>query len=62
MLKLDSSEEIGIDCPGCNTSLTIDSAGGYRNFCIDCVALFPEFPNDGNGHLIEGESPNFVWT
>jgi len=51
-----------MNCPGCSRILTEENAGGYRCFCVNCVAKFPEFPKDGKGHLIEGRSPNFSWS
>jgi ribosomal protein S27E len=56
---------MGIKCPGCDEELTVENAGGYRNFCEKCVKSMPEFPKDGKGYLIKiirkGKEPIFEW-
>ena len=51
----------GILCPGCSTQIDLDTAGGYRNYCIKCVDAMPDFPADKRGYNIEGTYPNFKW-
>lgn len=58
---MNTTNSLGVNCPGCDKALTVDNAGGYRSFCRKCVKSMPEFPKDGKGHLISGKYPTFKW-
>ncbi len=47
-------------CPGCDTAVTIENAGGYRTFCDKCTDAMPQIPGPG-GWQIEGRFPAFRW-
>ncbi|MGY8897767.1 MAG: hypothetical protein ACKVI8_07015 [Paraglaciecola sp.] len=57
-------EDLGINCRGCQTPLTLLNAGVYRYFCTTCVAEFPTIPNNQaheGGYFIDGKYPSFTW-
>ena len=54
---------LNVKCTGCDISLTIENAGGYRCFCNKCVEVMPEIPKEPskNGWYLKGYYPEFKW-
>lgn len=48
-------------CPGCDVALSPENAGGYRTWCETCVEDAPDFPEDGNGYVLEGRRGSLRW-
>lgn len=55
--------EVIVDCPGCDTPVTIANAGGYQAYCERCVEVIPPLPGIGfaGRYYLRGRYPNFRW-
>lgn len=54
--------DVGVDCAGCDTPLTLENIGGYRSYCKTCVEqlMAEPFPESGSAHP-RGKYPNLYW-
>jgi len=53
--------DFGILCPGCDTPITVDNAGGYRAYCRKCVDNLGEPPAGCRAFVPRGRYQNLYW-
>ena len=49
------------NCPGCAALLTPENAGGFQDYCAQCVRVLPPLPEDGRSYRVKGCYPHLRW-